>query len=241
MVAIDLRGYGQSSKPLSDEQHTAYSKRIMAEDCVNVMRQLGYDQFYICGHDRGARVAHKLCVDHPERVLKTMFLDIAPTLVMFNKTDLTFAKAYYHWFFLIQPYPFPENLINGNPEGFMAYMVGQRNRSNESIFNPDCLRSYIETMKDPAAVHGMCEDYRASASIDMDQQREDIEKGRKIQCPVMVLWGRKGLIEKCFDAIKEWKEVSASIVVGESLDCGHYIPEEVPEALLSRIQGFFTD
>ena len=206
-------------------------------------QQLGSkeEKFYICAHDRGARVAHELCVEYPESVLKAMLLDIAPTLVMFSQTDFTFAKAYYHWFFLIQPYPFPEDLINANPEGFMAHMQRQRNSKDESFFSPECLRSYVDMMKDPAAVHATCEDYRASASIDMENQKEDMEKGRKIQCPLMVIWGGKGLIGKCYDAIEEWKKVSASTVVGESLDCGHYIPEEVPEALLSRIQGFLKD
>ncbi|KAL9104760.1 MAG: hypothetical protein Q9163_000310 [Psora crenata] len=202
------------------------------------MAQMGHDKFYICAHDRGARVAHKLCVNHPDMVLKAMFLDIAPTLAMYNRTDFTFAKAYYHWFFLIQPSPFPEDLINSNPEAFMEASMGRQARMK--IFNQDCLKSYTEVMKDPAAVHAMCEDYRAAASIDLEEHKEDDHKGRKIQCPIMVLWGQQGIIEKCFDAIEEWKKVSNSTVAGESLDCGHYIPEEAPDALLSHILRFLT-
>ena len=238
-MALDLRGYGFSSKPAGDDRHSNYSKSVMAQDCVRIMTQMGYNKFYICAHDRGARVAHKLCVNHPEMVLKAMFLDIAPTLAMYTKTDFTFAKAYYHWFFLIQPSPLPEDLINGNPTVFMEVSMGRH--AGLKMFNQDCLKSYIDVMKNPAAVHAMCEDYRAAASIDLEEAREDEEMGRKIQCPVMVLWGKHGIIEKCFDAIGEWKKVSRSTVVGESLDCGHYIPEEAPEALLEHIQKFLKE
>ena len=235
MVALDLRGYGQSSKPAADETHSTYSKRVMAQDCVDVMSKLGHnDAFYICAHDRGARVAHKLCVDHPGRVKKAIFLDIAPTLAMYSKTDYVFAKAYFHWFFLIQPSPLPESfLLNADPEAFL--------RAPKGAFHPFCLESYKRMLKDPACVHAMCEEYRASASVDLDAHREDEERGRRIQCPLMVLWGKSGIIEKCFDAVAEWKAVSDSSVVGESLDCGHYIPEERPEELLAHITAFLKE
>ena len=209
----------------------------MANDCVNVMTQMDYNEFYICAHDRGARVAHKLCVDHPRMVIKAIFLDIAPTLAMYDQTDFTFAKAYYHWFFLIQPSPLPEDLINGNPEAFLE--ASMRRHDGLKIFHEDCLRSYMEMIRDPAAVHAMCEDYRAAATIDLQDHREDEEKGRKIRCPLMVLWGRRGIIEQCFDVVREWEKISDCIVIGRSLDCGHYIPEEAPEALLWHIYDFF--
>ena len=239
VVAIDLRGYGFSSKPAGDAQHSNYSKSVMAEDCVKIMAQMGHNRFYICGHDRGGRVAHKLCVNYPDMVMKAMFLDIAPTLAMYSKTNFTFAKAYYHWFFLIQPSPFPESLINANPGAFLEYSLGRQ--AGMKMFNKDCLRSYTEMLEDPAAVHAMCEDYRAAVSIDLDEQKQDEEEGRRIKCPVMVLWGRHGIVDTCFDAIAEWKRVSDSAVLGESLDCGHYIPEEAPEVLLGHINSFFKD
>ena len=170
-----------------------------------------------------------------------MFLDIAPTLAMYTKTDFAFAKAYYHWFFLIQDAPYPETLISGNPEAFMDYMMGGRHRHGVEVFEKECYESYVNVMRDPAAVHAMCEDYRAGFTVDMEDQKRDEEEGRKIQCPLMVLWGKQGVIEKYFNAIEEWQKVSSSTVVGESLDCGHYIPEEAPQALLSKILEFCRD
>ncbi|KAI4253194.1 MAG: hypothetical protein LQ352_003826 [Teloschistes flavicans] len=241
VVALDLRGYGASSKPPGDERHETYSKHAMAQDCVDVMSALGHDSFYICAHDRGARVTHKLCVDHPQRVRKAILLDIAPTLVMYEKTDFTFAKAYYHWFFLIQDAPYPEKLIGANPEAFIGYGGGGRPRDAIVFFGQECYDSYLDGLKDPATVHAMCEDYRASASIDMDDHRKDNEAGRKIQCPLMVLWSEHGVIEKCFSPIIEWKNVSSSTVAGENVDCGHYIPEESPAVVLEKILEFLKD
>ncbi|KAG8531208.1 uncharacterized protein KY384_004566 [Bacidia gigantensis] len=241
VVAIDLRGYGKSSKPAGDDSHAIYSKRTMAKDCIAVMTKLGHAKFYICAHDRGARVAHQLCIDHPSHVEKAILLDIAPTLAMYEQADMLFATAYYHWFLLIQKSPFPETLISANPEAFMDYQMGGRHSPTIQIFDSEAYDSYLEAMRDPAAVHAMCEDYRAAATIDLEHQREDIKEGRKIQCPLMILWGKNGLIEKKYDAIAEWKKVSASTVEGEALDCGHYIPEELPETLLEKIETFLTD
>lgn len=212
----------------------------MAQDCVDVMSALGYDNFYVCAHDRGARVAHKLCVDHPISVRKAILLDIAPTLAMYGKMDFAFAKAYYHWFFLIQDAPYPEKLISASPETFLEYNMGARHGRGLEIFEKECYESYLNVMREPAAVHAMCEDYRAAASIDLEDHKKDNEAGRWIQCPLMVLWGKHGVIEKCFQALEEWGKVS-STVVGESLDCGHHIPEEASEALLSRVLEFFKN
>ena len=238
VIALDLRGYGKSSKPPSDDRHETYSKRTMAHDCIEVMRQLGYDKFYICAHDRGARVAHKLLIDYPKTVIKAMLLDICPTLAMYNATDFIFASAYWHWFFLIQPAPFPEDLILSNPEAFALKQLG---RVQPGVFDEGVHASYTEMMKDPTGVHAMCEDYRAAASIDMEEHKHDEEEGRKIQCPLMVVWGKQGLIEKKFDAVAEWQKVSGSTVEGASIDCGHFIPEEAPEATLQKILGFLKE
>ena len=163
-------------------------------------------------------------------------LDIAPTRAMYGATDMIFAKAYYHWFFLIQPYPYPENMITANPEAFMEHhMKAQLGRD---VFDAECYDSYLEMMKDPDTVHAMCEDYRAGASIDMEEHGRDEEEGRKIQCPLMVLWGKHAVVER-FDAVGEWRKVSTNSVEGESVDCGHYIPEEAPEGLVQKVLEFF--
>ncbi len=238
VIAIDLRGYGASSKPIGDEHHKLYAKSAMAKDCIDVMADLGFDQFYVGAHDRGARVAHKLCVDYPQAVRKVILVDICPTLAMYNKTDQEFATAYFHWFLLIQAAPFPETIITHSPMAFAERFFG---RAGMGVFDHECLAYYISMLANPEAVHGMCEDYRAGASIDMEEARKDIEANRLVKCPVRVLWGKKGVIEKSYDAISEWKEVHASGEVdGRSVDCGHYIPEEAPDVVVKHIKDFFV-
>lgn len=236
IIALDLRGYGASSKPSGVAQ---YVKSAMARDCTTVMETLGYSSYFICAHDRGARVAHKLLVDFPDRVKKAIFLDICPTLAMYSKTDFDFAKAYFHWFFLIQKYPLPENMILNDPRGFAERFMGGR-YAPLSMFNPECFEEYVKGLSNPDAVHAMCEDYRAAASLDMDEARKDIEAGRLIQTPLRVLWGKHGVIEKCFDAVKEWSAVSKSSVEGMNVNCGHYIPEEAPDVVVRNIREFFV-
>jgi len=235
IIAIDLRGYGASSKPSGVDN---YVKSAMARDCTTVMEQLGYSSYFICAHDRGARVAHKLLVDFPHRVKKAIFLDICPTLAMYTKTNFDFAKAYFHWFFLIQKSPMPENMISNDPRGFAERYMGNR-YAPLSMFHPNCFEEYVKGLSDPDAVHAMCEDYRAAASLDLEEARRDIDADNLIQTPLRVLWGQHGVIEKCFDAVQEWKAVSKSSVEGGNLDCGHYIPEEAPELVVQNIREFF--
>ena len=238
VVATDLRGYGDSSKPPGEPDHANYSKRAMAEDQVAVMRELGFERFLLCGHDRGGRVAHRLVMDHPDRVDKLMLLDIAPTLAMYEQTDRTFATAYFHWFFLIQPSPLPETLIETSPNDYITRTMGGRHASLDA-FDPAAIAEYQRCLAQPGAAHALCEDYRASSAIDLEHDRADREAGRRIACPVSVLWGKHGIIERCFDPLTEWSAV-AERVEGEALPCGHYIPEEAPEALLDRINRFMT-
>jgi haloacetate dehalogenase len=238
VIAVDLRGYGGSSKPPSDASHKAYSKSTMAQDLVTVMDRLNYPKFYVCGHDRGGRVTHKLCIDHPDKVIKAMVLDICPTLAMFEQTDQLFATVYWHWFFLIQAAPFPEMMLRNSPELFIQKFMALPGVPQDT-FHPDALRAYTDLFRDKTGIHGMCEDYRAGATIDCQEQREDIAKGRKIQCPLKVLWGKKGLVERKFNALEEWRKVSSAEVQGEALDCGHFIPEEKPEELLQHVQNWF--
>lgn len=175
-------------------------------------------------------------------MLKAIFLDIAPTLAMYEKTDMAFAKAYWHWFFLIQKAPLPEMLMVGNARGWIEHTMGGRYGVGIEIFKKECVESYVGQIGDGETVHGMCEDYRAGAGIDLEEARRDREGGRMIGCSLRVLWGRKGVIEKLFDALGEWRAVSGEgLVSGESVDCGHYIPEEAPEAVVEHVKEFLRD
>lgn len=216
VIIPDLRGYGDSDKPSGTANHSNYSKRVMAADQIEVMSQLGYEEFYLVGHDRGGRVAHRLSLDYPHKVKKLALLDIAPTYQMYTTTDQQFASAYYHWFFLIQPFPFPETLINNNPDFFLTHCLQSWSKT-ESAFTPEAMAEYLRCFRDPQTVHGTCEDYRASATIDLEHDRQDIEK--KIECPLLVLWGNKGVIEKKYDVIESWQKRAIN-VQGKSLNCG---------------------
>jgi len=237
VIATDLRGYGASAKPASDAAHVPYSKRAMAADQVAVMRHFGFDQFLVCAHDRGARVAHRMALDFPDAVERLMLLDIAPTLAMYEGTDRTFATKYFHWFFLIQPEPLPEKLIGADPDVYVERVMGSRHAGLKP-FAPDALAAYREALRQPGAVHAMCEDYRASATIDLVHDRADEECGHKISCPLRVLWGEEGVIELCFDPLAEWRHVARD-VSGRTLPCGHYIPEEAPDELVAEMLAFF--
>ncbi|KAH8667019.1 Alpha/Beta hydrolase protein [Xylariales sp. PMI_506] len=241
VVIIDLRGYGASSKP---EGIAQYAKSAMARDCISVIDQLGLGSspFYVCAHDRGARVAHKLLNDYPERVRKAIFLDICPTLAMYTSTDFEFARAYFHWFFLIQAAPLPETLISAEPRRFAELFMGGRQAAGLSVFTDECFETYVRNMQDPVTVHAMCNDYRASATLDLDEAREDIAAGRLIKCPLRVHWGKHGIIGKCFNALDEWRAVTAegvSVEVSE-VESGHYIPEHTPDDVVASIEEFFV-
>jgi haloacetate dehalogenase len=237
IVAADLRGYGDSAKPQGLPDHSNYSKRVMAADQVALMRTLGHERFLLCAHDRGARVGHRMCLDHPAAVQKAVFLDIAPTLAMYERTTMEFAQAYWHWFFLIQPYPLPEGLLEPDPE-FFVRRVMSRGPKGADLFDPAALAEYIRCAKLPGTLHAICEDYRAAASIDLEHDRADRAAGRKVECDLRVFWGSQGVIERCFDAVALWRE-AAHKVEGKSLPCGHYIPEEAPQELLAELQAFF--
>ena len=238
LVMTDLRGYGDSSKPQGTPDHSNYSKRVMAQDQVEVMKQLGFDRFDILAHDRGARVAHRLAMDHADSVSRLIMLDIAPTLAMYEKANNAFARAYWHWFFLIQPSPMPERLIEADPAAYIRDLMGRRS-AGLTPFDPLALAEYMRCIALPGAAHGMCEDYRAAAGIDLIHDREDIAAGKKLVMPTMVLWGEEGVIHQCFKPLQEWQAI-AKDVVGESVPCGHYISEEAPEILLQKIIPFLS-
>ena len=238
LVATDLRGYGEASKPEGGADHAPYAKREMAADQLAVMRSLGFSRFDVLAHDRGARVAHRLAMDHPDAVRRLVLLDIAPTLSMYEQTTEAFATAYWHWFFLIQPAPMPERLIQADPAAYIRDVMGRRS-AGLAPFDPRALAEYARCMALPGAAHGLCEDYRASATIDRRHDLADRDAGRKLSMPLLVLWGEQGVVHRCFRPLDEWRRV-ASTVQGEALPCGHYIPEEAPSLLVEKVIPFLT-
>lgn len=236
VVMTDLRGYGDSSKPEGAPDHLNYSKRTMALDQIEVMRHFGFAEFDVLAHDRGARVAHRLALDHPKAVKRLVLLDIAPTLAMYEKTSNQFARAYWHWFFLIQPSPLPERLIQADPSAYVRDVMGRRS-AGLAPFDPRALAEYMRCMELPGAAHGLCEDYRASATIDLVHDQLDIDAKNLLQQPLLILWGEQGVVNQCFDPLKDWSKVAVN-VKGHALPCGHYIPEEAPELLLQQVQSF---
>jgi len=238
LVAADLRGYGDSSKPPGEPDHANYAKRVMALDVSRLMQQLGFDRFDVLAHDRGARVAHRLALDHPQAVRRLALLDIAPTLAMYEQTTEAFARAYWHWFFLIQPAPLPERLIEADPAAYLHDVMGRRS-AGLAPFDPRALAEYQRCLALPGSAHGLCEDYRAAAGIDLEHDRADREAGHLLQMPTLALWGAEGVVHRCFKPLDEWRRVARE-VEGEALPCGHYIAEEAPEALLARVIPFFT-
>jgi haloacetate dehalogenase len=236
VVATDLRGYGDSGKPATDARHAPYSKREMARDQVAAMRALGFDRFLLAGHDRGGRVAHRLAVDHPAAVQKLAVLDISPTLAMYEKTDMAFASAYWHWFFLIQKAPIPEAMIGADPGFYLRHKMGD-GAAGMKPFAPEAWAEY-ERCFTPEAIHASCEDYRAAATIDLEHDRDDRAAGRRVACPLLALWGAHGVVERCFRPLEDWGRVAAD-VRGRALPAGHYLPEEVPDRVVQEFESFF--
>jgi haloacetate dehalogenase len=238
VVCADLRGYGDSGKPASDTTHTAYSKRAMAQDMVEVMHALGFPRFRLAGHDRGGRVAHRLCLDHPDAVERVAVLDISPTRMMYGATNMAFATAYYHWFFLIQPFDLPEKLIGADPVYYLRRKIGAWS-SSVAHFDPRALAEYERCFRDPATIHASCEDYRAAASIDLEHDEVDIAAGNKVSCPLLALWGDKGVINRMFDPLRDWGAAAVD-VRGKSLPSGHFLAEEAAEETLRELRAFFA-
>ena len=237
VVMMDLRGYGDSARPAATDDHKAHSKRAMALDALAVMRHHGFDRFQVLAHDRGARVAHRLAMDHAEVVERMMLLDIAPTLAMYEGTTEAFARAYWHWFFLIQPSPLPETLIAGDPAGYVRGVMGKRH-AGLAAFDPIALTEYERCAGLPGTAESICEDYRASATIDLEHDRLDVANGRRLEMPLRVLWGEHGAVAASFRVLDLWRE-RASQVDGRAMPCGHYIAEEAPSLLLQEAFDFF--
>jgi haloacetate dehalogenase len=238
LVIPDLRGYGDSDKPTGPADHSAYSKRTMADDVRDLMTGLGFERFFVCGHDRGGRVAHRLALDHPDAVRALVLLDISPTLTMYERTTMDFARSYYHWFFLIQPAPLPEQLIGSAPTFYLRAKLGGWGSEGLAVFDERALAEYERCFADPAAIHAMCEDYRAAATIDLEHDRADA--ARRIECPVRVLWGERGVVHRLFTPLADWQAKCRLEVTGRPVPTGHYIPEEAPRLLANELAAFFA-
>ena len=230
VVMADLRGYGDSSRPPTAPDHAPYSKRAMARDQLALMRQLGYEQFYVAGHDRGARCAYRLALDHPDRVRKLAVLDIIPTYEAFRRANMAFGLGYWHWFFLAQPAPLPEQMIGANPDNY--YFRGTRD-----LFSPEALADYLRCVHNPETIHAMCEDYRAGATIDYAIDEADWGR-RRINCPLLALWARRGQLEAWYDVLAIWRDW-ATDVRGRAIDSGHYLAEEAPDETYAELAAFF--
>ena len=235
VVCPDLRGYGKSDKPASDSLHSSYSKRTMAKDIVAIMKHLGHEKYFVGAHDRGARVAHRLGLDHPQYVNAMVLLDIAPTREMYAGTTTDFARAYWHWFFLIQPKPLPEKIISKDPEGFWRLKCFNQT-GGDNPFLKEALAEYLAAFKKPEVIHSSCEDYRAAASIDIEHDNKD---KKKLIMPILALWAKRGVIETCVDALKLWRQ-RADQVEGEPINATHYMAEEIPEEVAIRMSDFFS-
>jgi haloacetate dehalogenase len=242
VVATDLRGYGDSEKPPGGDDHSGYSFRAMAQDQIEVMASLGHDSFYVAGHDRGARVVHRMCLDHQDKVKRAAILDIIPQHHLFNHVTKAWATFSWHWFFMIQPYDFPEHLMSADPDFFISKKLA-KTKQGLSFFDPAALEEYKRYMRNPATVHAMCEDYRATATIDLAMDTKDFEAGRKITCPTLVLWGATGGVGRNHNPGpgEIWQRYAADIRGAKALPCGHYLSEEAPEETYKELREFFVD
>jgi haloacetate dehalogenase len=241
LVITDLRGYGDSSKPPGGENHVAYSKRVMAQDQVEVMQHLGFQKFAVVGHDRGGRVAHRMALDHADRLTKLTILDIVPTYTLYQNVSKEFATTFYHWFLLVQPAPFPETVIANSAEYFLKSMLFRLGGEVPDERIPDwvgeaAFAEYLRCFRDPSALHGICEDYRAAASIDLVH---DSDQNQKIQCPLLVLWAEKGPFHRMYNVLETWRD-RANSVHGKALPAGHFLPEQIPEELARELKAFLS-
>src|SRR3974390_178519 len=242
VVATDLRGYGDSEKPPGGEDHSGYSFRAMAQDQVEVMAALGHDTFYAAGHDRGARVLHRMCLDYPQKVSRAAILDIIPQHHLLNHVAGQWGTFAWHWFSNIQPEPLPEKMMGADPDWFMEKKLAKTKRGL-SFFDPNALAEYKRCFRNPETIHAICEDYRATFGVDLEMDSKDFEAGRRIECPVLLLWGATGGVGRNHQpgAAQIWQNYAANIVGAKALPCGHYLSEEAPQETTAALREFFVD
>ncbi|HEX2654306.1 MAG TPA: alpha/beta hydrolase [Xanthobacteraceae bacterium] len=239
VVCTDLRGYGDSEKPDGGEDHSAYSFRAMAQDQVEVMAALGHKKFFAAGHDRGARVLHRMCLDHPDTVTKAAILDIIPQHHLLNNVTRAWGTFSWHWFFMIQPYDLPERLMGADPEYFIRRKLS-KTKSGTNFFDEAALAEYIRCFKNPATLRAMCEDYRATFTVDLDMDTKDFQQGRKVACPMLLLWGATGGVSRNHKPEEIWARYAANIAGAKALPCGHYLSEEAPDETSAALRAFFA-
>ena len=237
VVVPDLRGYGDSAKPSGRADHAGYSKRASAFDQVGIMAALGFERFAVVGHDRGARVAHRMALDHPDRVSRLAVLDIVPTWTAFAETDQEKATGYYHWFFLNQPYDLPERLIGNDPVYFLRWCLRSWGGGTLDYFEAEALAEYERCFDDPATIHATCEDYRAASGIDLEHDREDVDT--KLDCRVLAIWGKNNRLDRWHDVPAVWR-TRARDVEGHALDAGHFLAEQKPEEVTRFLSAFLA-
>lgn len=238
VVLADLRGYGDSAKPPGGPDQAGYAKRALARDLVGLMQRLGHERFDVVGHDRGARVTHRLCLDHPDRVRRAAVLDIVPTRHVFGQVDRGLAMAYFHWFFLAQPHDLPERMIGADPDGWVRHALGSWSRVRDS-FDEDAVAEYVRCFRAPEAVRASCDDYRAGAGIDLVHDDDSFAAGLRVTCPLLVLWGASGYVGKAYDVPSVWRQY-ATDVTAHALDCGHFLPEERPDETYQAVNTFLS-
>ncbi|HTB01050.1 MAG TPA: alpha/beta hydrolase [Bradyrhizobium sp.] len=239
VVLPDLRGYGDSSKPEGGPDHSAYSFRAMALDQIEVMRHLGFEKFHAGGHDRGARVLHRLCLDHPDAVAKAAFVDMLPQHHLLNNVTRSWGMFSWHWFFMVQPNPTPETMISADPEFFLRRKLS-KTAQGTSFFDPRALAEYLRCIRNPETVYGMCEDYRATFGVDLEMDGADFKAGRKVTCPAMILWGANGGVGRNHDAAAIWSQYATQIERTATVPSGHYLQEECPDETYRELRDFFT-
>jgi haloacetate dehalogenase len=240
VVATDLRGYGESEKPPGGPKSINYSFRAMAQDQVEVMAALGFERFYAAGHDRGARVLHRMCLDHPQKVARAAIIDIVPQHFLYNNISKAWATFSWHWFFNIQPYDLPEKMMGADPDWFIKKKLAKTDQGL-SIFDPAALEDFMRCFRNPETIHAICEDYRAGASIDVEMDEADMQAGRKIDCPVLLLWGATGGVGRNQKSMEIWPRYASDIRAGKAMPSGHYVQEEAPEETYAELRGFFRD
>jgi haloacetate dehalogenase len=240
VVATDLRGYGDSEKVSGGDDHSGYSFRAMAQDQVEVMTYLGFDRFMAAGHDRGARVLHRMCLDHPGKVQRAAILDIIPQHYLYSHINKEWATFSWHWFFNIQPFDLPERMMGADPDWFIEKKLA-KTKQGLSFFGKEALAEYKRCFRNPATIHAICEDYRAGAGIDLVHDEADMKAGRRIECPVLLLWGATGGVGRNHNPgpTDIWKSYAANIVGAKALPCGHYLSEEAPEETYTELRAFF--
>jgi haloacetate dehalogenase len=237
VICPDIPGYGKSFKPIISNNHSTYSKINMALDIINFMELLGFDKFQIVAHDRGARIAHRIALDFPEKVIKMILLDIIPTIEHFERTNMEFAMGYYHWFWLAQRSPIPESVINKAPEEwFFAHT--SREEKDKNFFDPIALNDYLDCVKNPETIKAICEDYRAAATIDLIDDKKSRDNNIKIKAPTLVLWGNKGKLEQWYEPLSIWQNYCSSDLRGNAINSGHYLAEENPDEIIKNIKLF---